>query len=152
MASAPQGNVIGVGSTVTSGYPVFGSQDGSGNIVTPYGAYVWNGASWQLRSLASLVSTTSTLLANAPFTSSTIDASAYAKITGTIYASHPGTLLIQQSFDGTNWDAQFQLAYDPSTSAGTIEVPVLAPNLRVVYTNGGVAQTAFRLYIGGRPI
>jgi len=37
------GNVYGIGATVGAGtYPVFGSKDSAGNLVTPFGNFVWN--------------------------------------------------------------------------------------------------------------
>lgn len=151
MSNPTAPTVYGVGNMVSSGYPVFASKDASGNFAIPYAAYFWNGTAWQVKALVTLVSTTSILTGSATFTSSSIDVSTFDSLTGTIYSDQSGTLTIQQSFDGTNWDLQYQFAYS-STSSNAISVPVLAPNLRVVYTNGSVAQTAFRLNIGGKPL
>lgn len=38
----PNAGIVGTGSYVQSGYPVFVSQDSAGTMVTPYGQYVWN--------------------------------------------------------------------------------------------------------------
>jgi hypothetical protein len=38
----PVGSIVGTGTPVSSGYPVFVSQDSNGTLVTPHGQYVWN--------------------------------------------------------------------------------------------------------------
>ena len=89
-------------------------------------------------------STNSVLLASASFTGTSEDVSTYSSVVVTMYSDQAGSCLIQQSSDGTNWDILKRVV----TVAGTqcvIEQTILAKYLRVVYTNGSVDQTAFRL-------
>lgn len=81
------------------------------------------------------------------FTGAAVDVTGYSSVTVGVFADQASAtdgLSIQQSSDGTNWDS-----LDPYTiPASTGKVFGVVPNLkwlRVVYTNGGVAQGAFRL-------
>jgi hypothetical protein len=90
--------------------------------------------------------TTTPLDANGTWTSST-DSSAYTRyICGSVYADQPGTLYVEQSPDGTNWD----LVDSYSVSAGTglkFSIEKVLPYARVRFVNGATAQTVFRLYV-----
>jgi hypothetical protein len=90
--------------------------------------------------------TTTPLAANASWTSST-DSSPYTRfICGSVYADQPGTLYVEQSPDGANWD----IVDSYSVSAGTglkFSVEKVLPYARVRYVNGATAQTVFRLYV-----
>lgn len=67
-------------------------------------------------------------------------------ITGTVFADQAGTLYIEQSFDGTNFDVSASYSIAANTGEGFSE-PVLAPSARIRFVNGGTAQTAhFRLF------
>jgi len=139
----------------------------SGLLKTVARMYVFNGGTWdRLLSDGSTAcripvgntaipatSTTVPLAANGTFSSGQITASGgygtadsrFARITGSVYADQPGTLYIQQSFDGTNWDVQSTFSVSANTGQG-FSVEVVAPYVRVYYVNGATAQTVFRLY------
>lgn len=81
------------------------------------------------------------------FTGTAVDVTGYSSVTVGVFADQASAtdgLSIQQSSDGTNWDSVD--AYTIPASTG--KVFGVVPNLkwmRIVYTNGGVAQGAFRL-------
>ena len=90
--------------------------------------------------------TTTPLDANGSWVSTT-DSSAYTRfICGSVYADQPGTLYVEQSPDGSNWD----IVDSYSVSAGTglkFTVEKVLPYARVRFENGATAQTVFRLYV-----
>ena len=92
-------------------------------------------------------STATPLAAGASFTGTACDMLDFGIIFVTVYsdqASATDGLSIEQSPDGTNWD----LTDNYTIPAATGKVFAFQPAcqyLRVVYTNGGVDQTAFRL-------
>jgi len=90
--------------------------------------------------------TTTPLAASASWTSS-VDDSPYTRfICGSVYADQPGTLYVEQSPDGSNWD----IVDSFSVSAGTglkFSVEKVAGYARVRYVNGANSQTVFRLYV-----
>ena len=65
---------------------------------------------------------------------------------GTVYADVDGTLKIQQSPDGTNWDVETSISVTGGEGKG-FSVEIVAPYMRVVYENGSTAQSVFRLYV-----
>ena len=91
-------------------------------------------------------STTTALGASATYTGSSVETSGYKQIVGTVYADVDGTLKIQQSSDGTNWDVETSISVTGGSGKG-FSIEVVAPYMRVVYENGGTAQSAFRLYV-----
>lgn len=95
--------------------------------------------------------TTTPLAANASFTSDPFPCKGWGKVVGTLYADQDGTLRVQFRNDGTNWDGEETIAYTAGTRLN-IEVPVHGDEARVVYDNGAVAQTTFRLYLRLRRI
>lgn len=96
-----------------------------------------------------IISNTTPLAANAAWTSPVQNILRATEITGSVYADQPGTLQVQQSGDGTNWD--LITTYDVPVDTGvSIQLEALEQSLRVIYTNGGIAQTAFRLYINAK--
>lgn len=96
--------------------------------------------------MASLVSTTTPLAANGTFESGSINLSRATRITGSVYADQPGTLLVEQGGDGTAWDIQDTIDI-PAGIGIPIDIPVLSQFFQVTYTNGATAQTTFRLYV-----
>lgn len=95
-------------------------------------------------------STAATLLSGAVFTGVATDVSRYTTVNVAVFAdqvSATNGLSMQQSSDGTNWDVTDTYTV-PITSAGngkTYRVQVASKWFRVVYTNGGTNQGAFRL-------
>jgi hypothetical protein len=98
-----------------------------------------------------LASTTTPLGANGTYTSGSLTVSGYGRIVGTVFADQAGTLYIEQSSDGTNWDASTSVSVSASTPT-SFSVEVVAPTARVRYVNGATAQTAFRLYVRARRV
>lgn len=89
-------------------------------------------------------STTTALDASASYTSDGEDATSYDRITGTVFADQAGTLYIEQSPDGTNWDDSTSVSV--SASAGqSFSVELVSYYVRIRYVNGGTAQGTFRL-------
>jgi len=104
-----------------------------------------------------VVSTTTPLGANATFTSDPVPIIflvpswgfliGFGKIVGSVFTDQPGTLKIQQSNNGgINWDAESVFSITANTPTGFI-VDVVGDTFRVVYTNGGTAQSVFRLFV-----
>jgi hypothetical protein len=67
-----------------------------------------------------------------------------------VYSDQNGTLNVQQSPDGTNWDVTSTFTVTGGTGQG-FSVEVVAPYMRLDYVNGTTAQTTFRLYAWGTP-
>ena len=94
-------------------------------------------------------STTSTLSGSATFTGTWEDVSSYSAVTINVFAdvdSSSGGMQFQLSSDGSNADDVYSFTLDASQSTDRrFQFPVTAKYFRVVYTNGGSAQSAFRL-------
>jgi len=92
-------------------------------------------------------SSTATLGIGGVFTGTSEDMTEYADIRVTVFADQASAtdgLSIQQSSNGTNWDVTD--VFTIAAGAGrTFAIGSSAKFFRVVYTNGGVAQGAFRL-------
>jgi len=91
--------------------------------------------------------TTNPLSANAVYTSPTFDTfeSEEIKNIGILaFSDQSGTLAIEMSIDGENWDysSTFSLT---GGSALAVSSEIVARYIRVKYTNGSVDQTVFRL-------
>jgi len=92
-------------------------------------------------------SSTTPLGANAVFTGSAMDVTDFAVINVNVYsdvASATNGVTVQFSPDGTNWDHSHSTTYTSPTGVGYV-FNVEYKYARVVYTNSGSAQTAFRL-------
>jgi hypothetical protein len=92
-------------------------------------------------------STTATLTAASVFTGTSEDISAYASVTIAVFADQASAtdgLQLQQSSNGSNWDIVDSYTI-PASTGKTFGVQVTAKFFRVVYTNGGTNQGAFRL-------
>lgn len=98
-------------------------------------------------------SSTATLGSSATFTGTSSSALGICTIAVSVMAigatAPPGTLIVEQSSDGTNWDIQDTYAVSGGTASPTgefdVAINIKAQFYRVVYTNGATAQTAFRL-------
>lgn len=89
-------------------------------------------------------STSSVLLSGATFTGTVENVVDYATITVFVYTDTAGTLDIQFSTDGTNWD-HIQTETIQASVQGEFEVPVIAKFFRIVITNtSGSNQTFLR--------
>lgn len=90
-------------------------------------------------------STTTPLGANETYTSVSVEVLTYNKITGTCFADQSGTLVIEQSPDGANWDYESSWTYTANAKFG-FSVELISRYARIKFINGSVAQTVFRLY------
>lgn len=97
--------------------------------------------------MASLISTTTPLDVEGVFTSSVESLTRATQITGTVYSDQSGTVSIQQSGDGENFDVIQNISVEGGTASNKIEVDVITQFFRVVYVNGETAQTVFRLFV-----
>jgi hypothetical protein len=82
------------------------------------------------------------------FIGTAFDALNYNTVAVNITSDQAGTISLQMSPDGSNWNELDANTYNPTLdSGGTFSVisPLRVRYFRVVYVNGGVAQTYFRL-------
>lgn len=94
------------------------------------------------------IGTTTPLTGNAAFTSDVHITDRVDQLGGIVKTDQSGSLTVQQSSDGTNWDYTDTQAV---TSTGAKFVfDLVAPYVRIVYTNGATPQTSFRLAARGR--
>lgn len=96
--------------------------------------------------MARFDATTTPLAGNAVWTSGTLLTDTYDTVTGTVFADQAGTVNVEQSSDGTNWDWNTTVA----ASAGTgnvINVALVAPYFRIRYVNGATPSTIFRIKV-----
>lgn len=92
-------------------------------------------------------SSVATLGIGAVFTGTSEDISQYAEVRVHIFADQASAtdgLSLQQSVNGTNWDTT-DVYTIPASTGKHFGVGVSAKFFRLVYTNGGVANTVFRL-------
>ena len=101
--------------------------------------------------MLSLVSTANSsavaLGIGAVFTGTSEDVSNYAQIQINVFADQSSAvdgLSVQQSSNGTNWD-HLDVFTIPLNTGKTFSFGVVARFYRIVYTNGAVANTVFRL-------
>ncbi len=90
-------------------------------------------------------STITPLLATISYTGDAFSVEEYGRIIGSCFADQDGTLYIDQRNDGTNWDYREEIAYTANELIG-FSIEVMANEARLVFTNGAVNQTAFRLF------
>jgi len=93
-------------------------------------------------------STDTTLLATASFVGSVFDTSNFKRIIGSCFSDQDGSVFIEQSYDGTDWDISSSYAYSANEKLG-IDISVVATYARARFVNGAVDQTIFRMNIGG---
>lgn len=92
-------------------------------------------------------SSTTPLAGGATFTGSSVDLTAtpgYVTVQSQSFADVAGTLQIQFSVDGTNWDHVITAAA-PAGNPTSVANGIHARFMRVVYINGGTPQATFRL-------
>ena len=92
-------------------------------------------------------SSTALLLLSGTFTGTGEDVTEYSHIVVSVFASHASAtdgLQLQQSTDGTNWDWVDSYTV-PATTGKSFSAPVQGKFFRVVFTNGGIMQTTFRI-------
>ena len=100
-----------------------------------------------------LNSSSSTLGIGGTFTGTASDAAAYSTLVCSVFTDRAGTLSVQFSTDGTNWDST--LSFSVAASTNEVHRIVISKRYyRVTFSNtSGVGQTAFRLQtiIGNHP-
>lgn len=101
------------------------------------------------RSQTLLASTITPLLAAATYTSASSLADTYESVCGTCFSDVGGTLYVEFSSNGINWDGAEMTAYAAGDQVGFL-VECLAPYVRVRFVNGAIAQATFRLYLFGK--
>jgi len=96
------------------------------------------------------VSTTSTLGANASWTSSSVDCLGsnprVKKIYITCYSDVDGTIYVEFSPNNSNWDAVESISYTGGSTSPINPIEVKGRYARIRYVNGATAQSVFRLY------
>jgi hypothetical protein len=110
-----------------------------------------NGAVWvhdEISVVDSNNSTTSTLGIGAAFTGTGVDLLSYSSVSVIIHASHSSAtdgMLFQYSSDDSNWDKTLTFTFTGGNGGRVFQLPIHARYFRFVYTNGGTAQTHFRV-------
>lgn len=66
-------------------------------------------------------------------------------ISGSVFADQDGTIFIEQSHDGENWDISTNYPVTANDGKGFNE-SLYAPYVRLRYVNGSTNQGTFRLY------
>lgn len=87
---------------------------------------------------------TKTPLAGAGVWTDTMIAGREDWMVGLMYSDQAGSLLIEQSIDGVNWDLDTTVALVAVTGK-EFKVEVYASYIRLTFTNGATPQTEFRL-------
>jgi len=90
--------------------------------------------------------TTTPLPANASWVSAVDPGPNTGRIVGSVYADQAGTLYVEQSPDGANWDVVDSFSVSAGSGLG-FSVEKVCPYARVRYVNGATAQAVFRLYV-----
>lgn len=90
--------------------------------------------------------TTTPLGPNGVWVSDDFETLGWGLVVGSVFADAPGTLRVQFSNDGTNWDAEEDFAYTAGSRMGFV-VDVCGRWARIRYENGATAQTVFRLIV-----
>jgi len=89
---------------------------------------------------------TTPLLANDSVESDAIPTNGYSRIVGSVFADVDGTLYVEQSPNGTNWDVVDSFPVSGGSGLG-FSVEVVCPYCRVRYVNSASDQSKFRLYV-----
>jgi hypothetical protein len=90
------------------------------------------------------IGSTQILTANSTFASDVHLTDRADKIAGIVKSDQGGTLHIEQSIDGTNWDLDNTITVTANTGA-SFEQDLIGSYVRLRYVNGGSNQTSFRL-------
>lgn len=84
------------------------------------------------------------LTKNSTWTSNTGLRERHDTVQGIAFSDQGGTLLVDQSSDGVNWDVSDSFTITGGTGKEFL-VQLYGPYWRLRYTNGGTDQTAFRI-------
>lgn len=91
------------------------------------------------------IGTTDLLDADATYTSQVVLSDRADYISGAVFADQTGTVYIEQSGDGENWDISTDYTVDISTGKNFSEA-LLLPFIRVRFVNDSDDQGAFRVF------
>lgn len=99
-----------------------------------------------LGTVSSVNSSTTPLSGSATFTGTAERVEQYSNVTVMVDSDVDGTLKMQLSTDGTNWDRSKDVVVDQDISSGSVHtLEIVSKFFRVVYVNGSGAQSHFRL-------
>lgn len=98
--------------------------------------------------MARWVGTTEVLGNAEEYTSEAVLRDRHQRVEGTVFADQIGTLHVEQSIDGTNWDLDNSNSIVADTGE-VVQVDLVAPYWRLRYVNGATPQTEFRLGASG---
>lgn len=90
-------------------------------------------------------SSTTPLASDAVFTGLPTLAREYSTISVTTFSNQPGRLTVEFSPDAANWDIRRAYSYSPSNLNYSKQLLIEGEYIRVVFENGPLAQTEFRL-------
>lgn len=91
-------------------------------------------------------SSTASLGGGATYTGTAEDCSQYASVKIFVDSDVDGTLKMQLSSDGTNWDRSKNVVIDQTIGSGHVHtLNIVSQYFRIVYVNGASAQGHFRL-------
>ena len=91
------------------------------------------------------IGTSSVLGSNGTWTSSAIKTNLAGSVRGIVFSDKGGSLTIEFSSDGTNWDYKTTAISVTGGTGKSFNEAIVAPYFRLVYTNGATAQTEFRI-------
>lgn len=98
----------------------------------------------------SLISTTTPLEIGDTYVSATVSIPRAISITGSVFADQDGTLFVEQSGDGTDFDVSSTFEIAANEGSG-FDIPLLSPFFRIRFANtSGSAQTEFRIFADAR--
>ena len=100
----------------------------------------------EIGSLVLLDYTTTPLAANGQWVSRVDEDSRTGRIVGSVYADQDGTLYVEQSPDGTNWDIVDSFLVIAREGMG-FSVEKVCQYARVRFVNDSTNQNEFRLYV-----
>lgn len=95
-----------------------------------------------------VASSTAPLGAVAEYSTGAFDTRGYQRITGIVFADEDGTLFVEHSNDGANWDDVSQISYFANDTA-SFEFEPRGAGCRIRFANGAAPQTVFRISILG---
>lgn len=95
--------------------------------------------------MSTFIGSTSPLTASSTFISVSRQTDRADTINGSAFADVAGTLYVEQSGDGVNWDVSQSFAVAANTGV-PFKVDVYLPFFRLRYVNGATAQGTFRLF------
>jgi hypothetical protein len=140
---------VGLGTAVATGSAVPASADyigwnSGGNLVGVSATNPLPVAAQHASMIDVTNGSTTPLGGNASFTGTAQSSLPYSALSVEVFADQAGTLIVEQSQDGTNWDTQDSFSVTASTNFQTT-VNLIGSKYRIVYNNGSNAQGTFRL-------